>query len=195
MLALSELWQNTKKSGKSDLFPVPCWCLVGATDARSGCERPECPERLKKASLEEVGGWGEGWAEVLRNGGLLTLLSPGQPFLWRHFQYCGAFSLGCLVCFRFPPMICIIVLHVSEGFGEGGIIFVYNDHRFRGRSLYVGEASRYGRVIQLSTTVALDRPRVTSTGVRSTSISRDRDSERRRESKIIVSKSCMLRET
>lgn len=124
-----------KKSGKSDLFPVPCRCLVGATDAQSGCERPKCPGRPKKASLEEVGGWGEGWAEVLRNGGLLALLGPRQPFLWRHFQYCGAFFLGCLVCFRFPPTICIIVLHVSEGFGEGRISFVYNDHRFRCRSL------------------------------------------------------------
>lgn len=89
-------------------------------------------------------------------------------------------------------MTCIIVLHVSEGFGEGESCFVYNDHRFRCRSLYVGEAGRYGRVIQFSTTLGLDKLSVTSIRDRTTKFCRDEGTERRRENKIIVSHSCML---
>lgn len=56
----------------------------------------------------------------------------------------------------------------------------------------MGEAARYEREIQFSTTLGLDKLRVTSIQGRTTKFCRDAGTERRRENKVIVSLSCMV---
>lgn len=108
------------------------------------------------------------------------------------FNIAARFFLGCLVCFRFSSMTCMIVLHVSEEFGVPGSSFVYNDHRFSSRSLYVGAASRYGRVTQFSTARGLDKLCVPGIQGRTAKFRTDEGTEERRESRITVRQSCVL---